>query len=223
MRGKLLAQATLKMLAGLAALGILLFVPAGTLAFWKAWFFIAVLFVPMATMGMVLLVKAPALLAKRLQSKEKEPAQKNVLMLSAVMFIGGFTIAGLDFRFGWSALPDAASYVAAVIFLLGYGMFAEVMRENAYLSRVVEVQENQRVVDTGLYGLVRHPMYLATLIIFLSTPFVLGSFYAGLIFLIYPALVVKRIRGEEAVLQKDLAGYAAYMKKVKFRLLPCIW
>jgi len=223
MRNKLLVHACVKFLAGLLLVGLMLFVPAGTLRYTNGWLFIALLFGPMLVLGAGLWLKAPELLEKRLQSGEKESAQRKVVGLSGLVFVGGFVLAGLDYRFGWSELPDAAIIAASVVLLVGYGVYAEVMRENAYLSRTVEVQENQRVIDSGLYGVVRHPMYAATVLMFLSMPIVLGSFYAFLIFLVYPALIAVRIRSEEAVLTAGLVGYAEYKSRVRFRLIPFIW
>jgi len=223
MKIKLLMQALLKFLSGLLMVGVLLFLPAGTFRYWHAWLFIGALFGPMLLVGAILLLKSPDLLAKRLNRNEAEAAQKWVVGLSALMFIAGFVIAALDFRFAWSKLPDWVSLAAAGVLLASYGLFAEVLRENAYLSRVVEIQEGQHLVDTGLYGVVRHPMYAATLLLFLSMPILLGSVYAFFVFLIYPFLLVKRIRNEESVLRASLPGYAAYTKKVKYRLVPFIW
>ncbi|MBQ4464514.1 MAG: isoprenylcysteine carboxylmethyltransferase family protein, partial [Oscillospiraceae bacterium] len=182
-----------------------------------------ILFIPMLLMGIVMLIKSPELLRKRLQNKETQAAQKGVVALSGLMFLAGFVLAGLDFRFGWLVLPKAVSVIAAVIFLAGYAMYAEVLRENAYLSRTVEVQAHQKVIDTGLYGVVRHPMYAATLLMFLSMPLVLGSVISLIVFLVYPAVIAVRIRNEEQVLREGLAGYADYQKRVKYRLVPFIW
>ncbi|WP_086347997.1 methyltransferase family protein [Candidatus Enterococcus clewellii] len=223
MNRKLLLQTLIKFLLGLAVISLLLFLPAGTIYFWNAWLLIGVLFIPMLLLGIVLWIKAPELLAKRLNTKEKQTEQKQVVSLSLLMFVTGFIIAGLDYRFGWSPLPLWLIILAAVLLLAAYGMYAEVMRENMYLSRTIEVQENQQVIDTGLYGIVRHPMYTATIILFLAMPLVLGSVPAFLIFLLYPLLVVKRIRNEEQVLEQDLPGYAQYKQKVRYRLLPFIW
>ncbi len=223
MKRKLLVQACTKFFAGLVTVGLLLFVSAGTLSYWKGWLFMMALFIPMLLAGIVLWVKSPNLLAKRLNATETEPEQKRVIMVSSFMMVGGLVVAGLDFRLGWSSLPDWLSAAATAVFLVSYGLYAEVMRENAYLSRTVQVQEGQKVVDTGLYGMVRHPMYFATLFLFLSIPVILGSVYAWIVFLIYPFLLVKRIKNEEAVLVKGLAGYEDYRKKVKYRLLPFIW
>lgn len=208
---------------GLLIISLLLFLPAGSIYYWNAWIFMGVLFIPMLAIGIILLIKSPELLAKRLNTKEKEVEQKQVILLSLFMFAGGFIVAALDFRYSWSKLPDGIIITAAVIFLLSYALYAEVMRENAYLSRTVEVQENQKVIDTGLYGVVRHPMYMATTTLFLSIPLILGSVYAFLIFLIYPLLITKRIKNEETVLKEGLDGYIEYTKKVKYRLIPYIW
>ena len=220
---KLAGRGIAFLLTGLLVIGLLLFLPAGTLHYPGGWLLIGVLFIPMLLMGAVMLIKAPALLQKRLQNKETQTAQKGVVALSGMMFLAGFVVAGLDFRFGWVVLPKAVSVIAAVVFLAGYALYAEVLRENAYLSRTVEVQEGQKVIDTGLYGVVRHPMYAATLLMFLSMPLVLGSVIALVIFLIYPAVIAVRIRNEEQVLREGLPGYADYQKRVKYRLVPFIW
>ena len=220
---KLAGRGIAFLLTGLLVIGLLLFLPAGTLHYPGGWLLIGVLFIPMLLMGAVMFVKAPALLQKRLQNKETQTAQKGVVVLSGLMFLAGFVVAGLDFRFGWVVLPKAVSVIAAVVFLAGYAMYAEVLRENAYLSRTVEVQEGQKVIDTGLYGVVRHPMYAATLLMFLSMPLVLGSVIALVIFLIYPAVIAVRIRNEEQVLLEGLPGYDEYRKRVKYRLVPFIW
>lgn len=219
----LLKTALFKFVIGFIMLGILLFFPAGSFTFSNAWLFISLLFLPMIALGIILWLKAPDLLAKRLNTKERETEQKEVIAGSLIMFILGFVLAGLDFRFKWSLVPDWLVIIVSIVFLAGYLLYAEVMRENAYLSRTVEVQENQTVIDTGLYGLVRHPMYFATLLMFLSIPFILGSLFAVPIFLIYPFLIIKRIMNEEAILAEELAGYKEYQKKVNYRLLPYIW
>ena len=219
----LLLQAVTKYLAGLVLVGLLVFLPAGTLHYSGGWLFCGLLFVPMLLLGIVLYLKALGLLEKRLESKEKETEQKQVVSLSLLMFVGGFILAGLDFRFGWLPMPMGVQVGAGVVLLVAYALYAEVMRENAYLSRTVQVQEGQQVVDTGLYGIVRHPMYSATVLLFLAIPLVLGSWIAFVVFLLYPALLVKRIRNEEAMLSAELAGYQAYMKKVKWRMFPLIW
>lgn len=223
MKKKLLARACGKYIAGLLLVGLALFAPAGTLRYPNGWLFLGLLFGPMLVLGAALWLKAPELLEKRLQSGERESAQRRVIGLSGLLFAGGFVLAGLDFRLGWSKLPWGAAAAASVLMLAGYGMYAEVMRENAYLSRTVEVQENQRVIDSGLYGIVRHPMYAATILMFLSMPIVLGSFYAFLLFLLYPALIAVRIRNEEAILEVGLPGYAEYRCKVRYRIIPFIW
>ena len=220
---KLLVDAVKKTVAGIIMIGCLLFIPAGTMKYWNAWLFSAVLFIPVVIMGIALFFKAPGLLQKRLQEKEEQSEQKLVVALSALMFLGGFILAGLDFRFGWSSMPAYIVYGAAFIFLIGYGLFAEVMRENAYLSRTVEVQENQVVIDTGLYGVVRHPMYFATVLMFLAMPLVLGSWISFVVFVSYPFLLVKRIKNEEKVLEEGLEGYTDYKRKVKYRLIPFVW
>lgn len=212
-----------KFIAGVIMIGLLLFLPAGTLHYMNGWLFCGVLFIPVMIMGVVLYCKAPDLLRKRLQEKEEQSEQKSVVALSGLMFLGGFILAGLDYRFGWTQLPIWLVYGAAVAFLLGYAMFGEVMRENAYLSRTVEVQENQVVIDTGLYGIVRHPMYTATVLMFLAMPLILGSAVSFVVFLVYPFLIAKRIRNEEQVLEEGLAGYVEYKHKVKYRLIPFIW
>lgn len=204
-------------------MGLLLFLPAGTFAYPNAWLFLALLFIPMLMLGVVLFTKAPELLEKRLQSKEKENTQKGVVAASGLMFIGSFVLAGLDFRFGWTNVPDWVVMVSAVVLLASYGMYGEVMRENAYLSRTVEVQENQKVIDTGLYGVIRHPMYTATIFLFLAIPLVLGSWIAFAVMLLYPVVIIARIGNEEKVLEEGLPGYREYKKKVRYRLIPFIW
>lgn len=220
---KLLLNSIVKLLSGLVMIAILLFLPAGTWHYLHAWLFIALLFVPMTMIGIWLYLSQPNLLAKRLGNKEREQQQKNVVALSGLMFISGFVLCALDYRFGWSSVPVWLVVVASVIFLLGYGMYAEVMRENAYLSRTIEVQEGQQLIDSGLYGIVRHPMYTATILMFMAIPLVLGSFWALFVFAIYPILMVLRIQNEEQVLAKGLAGYPEYQKRVKWRLIPFIW
>ncbi|HXK98407.1 MAG TPA: isoprenylcysteine carboxylmethyltransferase family protein, partial [Limnochordia bacterium] len=201
----------------------LLFVPAGTLDYWNAWLLLAILYVPMLIVGAVLLVKNPELLRKRLKARENEVEQKRVIFLSGLMFVAGFAVAGLDYRFQWLVLPGWLVTAAAVVFVVGYLLFVEVMRENEYLSRTVEVQEDQTVVDSGLYGVIRHPMYAATILMFMAMPLVLGSFFSFLVFLLYPVITVMRIRNEEEVLEKNLKGYAEYKKRVKYRLIPFVW
>ena len=219
---KLFAQAVSKFLLGVIAIGLLIFVPSG-LDYTQGWIFMAILFLPMFAAGLVMLKKSPELLRKRLSAKEKRGAQQTVVKLSGLMFLAGFILAGLDHRFGWLPLPMWLSIAAAVLFLAAYALYAEVLRENVYLSRTIEVQENQKVIDTGLYGIVRHPMYMATLLLFLSMPLVLGSLIAFVVFLAYPAIIIGRLKDEEKFLEAELAGYAEYKKKVKYRLLPFIW
>ncbi|MGM9677710.1 MAG: methyltransferase family protein [Butyricicoccus sp.] len=223
MKKGLLRSGIIRMIAGLVLMGALLFLPAGTWRYPGAWRLLALLFLPMPVIGIVLAVKAPELLAKRLNAKEQESEQKQVIVLSALIFILGFVLAGLDFRFGWTQLPLAVVIAGMVLFLLAYGLYLEVMRENAYLSRTVEIQEGQKVIDTGLYGVVRHPMYMAVTILFLSMPLVLGSVIAILPFLGIPAVLVKRIKNEEQVLEAGLPGYREYEKKVAFRMIPFLW
>ena len=220
---KLLISALTKYLAGILLMGLLLFLPAGTLNYPGGWLFCGLLFVPMFLLGVVLFIKAPDLLAKRLRSKENRTEQKQVVGLSALMFVGGFVLAGLDFRFGWTSVPTWIVIIASILLLGSYGLYAEVMRENAWLSRTIEVQEGQTVVDTGLYSIVRHPMYAVTTLLFLSMPLVLGSWIAFAVFLIYPALMVKRIKNEEALLEAELPGYRDYQRKVRYRMIPFLW
>lgn len=220
---KLLISGLTKLILGLALVGAMLFLPAWTLHYPGAWLFLGLLFVPMLIMGAVMLIKAPALLEKRLDGKEKEATQKGVVALSGLMFPAGFVLSALDFRFGWSHVPLWLVVTASALFLIGYGLYAEVMRENAYLSRTIEVQENQTVIDTGLYGMVRHPMYLATLLMFLPLPLILGSFWGLIPFALYPVIIVVRILNEEKVLTEGLDGYAAYKQKVRYRLIPYLW
>ena len=222
-KGKLILEGSMKYLLGLIFVALLLFIPAGTIYYWNGWLFIGLLFIPMFLLGVVLLIKAPDLLEKRLNDKEKEDDQKLVVALSLLMFLAGFILSAMDFRFGWSNVPIVVVIVAAVILLVSYGMYAEVMRENQYLSRTVEVFENQKVVDTGMYGIVRHPMYMTTVLLFLSIPLVLGSWIGFAIFMVYPFLLVKRIKNEEKVLEEGLEGYSEYKKKVKYRMIPFIW
>ncbi|MBR5372960.1 MAG: isoprenylcysteine carboxylmethyltransferase family protein [Oscillospiraceae bacterium] len=223
MKNNLMAAAAGKLLAGLLILMLILFLPAGSLQYANGWLFLGILFIPMLIMGIVLKLKNPELLQKRLNAKETESEQQSVVRISGIMFLAGFITAGLNYRFGWFMLPRWAVIAAAVLFLLSYAMYAEVLRENAYLSRTIEVQENQKVVDTGLYGIVRHPMYSATVLMFLAVPLVLGSLIALPVFCIYPAVIVKRIRNEEEVLERGLAGYAEYKQKVKYRLIPYVY
>lgn len=220
---KLFINALVKFLLGFVLIAALLFLPAWTLAYPHAWLLLGLLFIPMLLMGIVMLFKAPELLRKRLDGKEKQATQRGVVALSGLMFPVGFVVSALDFRFGWSCVPLWCVIAASALFLIGYAMYAEVMRENAYLSRTVEVQKGQQVIDTGLYAVVRHPMYLATLLMFLPLPLILGSFWGLVPFALYPAIIVVRILNEERVLTEGLDGYAAYKGKVKFRLIPFIW
>ena len=220
---KLLINALTKFFCGLLMVGLLIFLPAGTLAYSNGWLLIGLLFGPMLIAGFVMFFKSPAFLAKRLDAKEKQRTQKGVLAFSGLMFIGGFVVAGLDFRFGWSKMPSAVTVMASVLFLTAYALYAEVMRENAYLSRTIKVEEGQTVVDTGLYGIVRHPMYMATILLFLMIPLVLGSWYALIVFACYPGLIAVRLTDEEKLLTKELPGYAAYKQKVRYRIIPFIW
>ncbi|MBE6776057.1 MAG: isoprenylcysteine carboxylmethyltransferase family protein [Ruminococcaceae bacterium] len=220
---KLFVQAIIKFSLGVVLVGLLVFLPAGTLDYFGGRLFMAILFIPMFLAGLVMMVKNPSLLKSRLDAKEEEKEQSLVVKLSGLMFLAGFIVAGLDFRFGWSALPEWVTVAAAILFLLSYALYAEVMRENTYLSRTIEVQEGQKVIDTGLYGIVRHPMYSATLLLFLSMPLVLGSVYSFVIFLAYPLIIAKRIRGEEAFLERELEGYSEYKARVRYRLLPFVW
>ena len=222
-KSELAAKALTKYLMGLLCVILLLFIPAGTIHYRNGWLFIGLLFAPMLVLGIVLLFKSPELLEKRLNAKEEQGEQQKVVGLSALLFLAGFMIAALDYRFGWSQISGWLVLAASAVLLLSYGMYAEVMRENAYLSRTVEIQENQKVIDTGLYGIVRHPMYTSTILLFLSIPLVLGSFIAFVVFLAYPVLIARRIRNEEQVLEKGLAGYREYKQKVKYRLIPFIW
>jgi protein-S-isoprenylcysteine O-methyltransferase Ste14 len=223
MNNNLFLQGLSKFLAGLVIVMVLLFIPAGTFAYWQAWLFIGVLFVPMFLFGLVLMKRNPDLLRKRLSAKEKESEQKRVVAISGVMFVAMFIIAGFNRRFDWWMLPDGIVLSAAAAFLLGYVMYAEVMRENVWLSRIIEVHENQKVVDKGLYGVVRHPMYTSTLILFLSMPLILSSPWSFVIMLLYIPIIVKRIINEESVLSNELDGYAEYKQKVRYRLIPYLW
>lgn len=220
---KLFFGAITKFLLGLGLVGLLIFLPAGTLAFFNGWLLIGILFVPMFIAGIIMMFKNPELLKKRLNAKEKQKEQSLVIKLSGLMFLLGFIVAGLDFRFGWYTLPRIIVIISTILFLMAYILYAEVLRENTYLSRTIEVFENQRVIDTGLYSIVRHPMYSATLFLFLSIPLVLGSVYAFIVFLLYPVIIVIRIKYEEEFLEKELSGYIEYKKKVKYRLIPFIW
>ena len=220
---KLLVNALIKFVCGLLLVGLLVFLPAGTLHYFEGWLLVGLLFGPMFMAGFVMFFKSPEFLAKRLDAKEKQNTQKGVLALSGVMFVAGFVVAGLDFRFGWSHMPMPVTITASVLFLIAYILYAEVMRENAYLSRTIKVEEGQKVVDTGLYGIVRHPMYSVTILLFLMMPLVLGSWYAVIPFAFYPVIIIIRLKDEEKLLTRELSGYTEYQKKVKYRLIPFIW
>lgn len=220
---KLFLSALEKYVMGLLFMAVLVFGPAGSLRFWNGWLMIGLLFIPMLILGIVLFIKAPELLKKRLNAKEKSADQQGVVAVSGLMFLVGFIVAGLDHRLSWSTVPDWVVIAASAVFLISYALYAEVMRENAYLSRTIEVQDGQRVIDTGLYGVVRHPMYAVTLWLFLAIPLILGSWYALILFVVYPAVIAVRIRGEEKLLEEELPGYKEYKKKVKYRMIPFIW
>ena len=213
----------MKFAAGLILVGLLLFLPAGTFAFWQAWLFIGILFVPMLIAGFVMMFRSPELLRKRLNAKEEQKEQKAVVALSGIMFLAAFVIAGLNFRFKWFVMPDWTVIIGTVVFLLAYAMYAEVLRENAYLSRTIEVQEDQKVIDTGLYGIVRHPMYSATLFLFISMGFVLASPISVAILLLYIPIIAKRMKNEEKILEEGLEGYTDYKKRVKYKVIPFVW
>ena len=223
MNTKLFFEAIIKFILGVVIIGLLIFVPANTIDYWNGWLFMGLLFIPMFLAGLFMMLKSPQLLRKRLNAKEKENEQKLVVKLSGLMFLAGFIIAGLNFRLGWIIIPNYIVIISSIIFILAYILYAEVLRENVYLSRTIEVQENQKVIDTGLYGIVRHPMYMATILLFLSMPLVLGSVISFIIFLIYPIIIAKRIKNEEEVLEKELKGYTEYKKKVKYKMIPFIW
>ena len=223
MTKKLFIQALIKICAGLILTGLLVFGPAGTLHYWNGWLFLGVLFLPMILIGVVLLIKRPELLEKRLKAKESRAEQSLVIKLSGLMFVVGFIMAGISYRFDWFTVPQSGAVIAAVVFLIGYGLYLEVIRENAYLSRVIEIQEGQKVIDTGLYGIVRHPMYSATILMFLAMPLILGSLISFVIFLVYPMIIGMRIKDEELFLEQELEGYREYKQKVKWRLVPFVW
>lgn len=220
---KLFFQAIIKFILGVLIIGLLLFLPANTINYWNGWLLMGLLFIPMFSAGVVMMTKSPDLLKKRLNAKEKENKQKQVILFSGLMFLAGFIIAGLNYKYNWIVIPNSVVIVSSVIFILAYILYAEVLRENRYLSRTIEVQENQKVVDTGLYGIVRHPMYATTILLFLSIPLVLGSIISFMIFLVYPFIIIKRIKNEEEVLEKELVGYLDYKKKVKYKMIPFIW
>ena len=223
MNVKLFFQAIIKYVIGVLCVGILLFIPANTFKYWNGWLFMGLLFIPMFIAGIVLMIKNPELLKKRLNAREKENEQKHVIAFSGLMFVSGFIVAGLNYRYSWIVLPNIVVIIASILFIVAYILYAEVLRENTYLSRTIEVQENQKIIDTGLYGIVRHPMYAVTLLLFLTIPLILGSIISFLIFLIYPIIIAKRIKNEEAVLERDLKGYAEYKKKVKYKMIPFVW
>lgn len=219
----LFIQAITKFLSGVVFVGLTIFLPAGTIFFANGWLLMGILFLPMFFLGVVLIFKNPELLKKRLKAKEEQLKQREVVILSGILFFSGFVVAGLTFRFNWYTLPKWVVLGGTMIFLAAYVIYAEVMRENTYLSRIIEVQDGQKVIDTGLYGIVRHPMYSATLFLFLSMPLILGSLYSFLIFLPYSFIIAKRIKNEESFLEKELCGYYEYKQKVKYRLIPFIW
>lgn len=223
MDAKLFSQALMKFLFGLVIVFLLLFIPAGSVDYFNGWLFIALLFIPMFIAGIIMFLKSPELLKKRLNAKEEEKEQKIVILISGIMFLLAFILAGLNFRFGWFQLPQTVIIIASIIFILSYIMYAEVLRENMYLSRTVEVSENQKVIDTGLYGIVRHPMYTSTIFLFLSMPLVLDSLFSFMVMFIYPIVIISRIKNEEKVLERELEGYKEYKEKVKYRIVPFIW
>jgi len=220
---KLFFQAIVKFIWGVLIIGLLLFIPANTINYWNGWLFMGLLFIPMFVAGIVMMIKSPDLLRKRLNAKEKENEQKQVILFSGLMFLSGFIIAGLNYKYNWVTIPNSVVIISSIIFILAYILYAEVLRENAYLSRTIEVQENQKVIDTGLYGIVRHPMYATTILLFLTMPLILGSIISFVIFLIYPLIIAKRIKNEEEVLERELVGYSEYKKKVKYKVIPFIW
>ena len=220
---KLFFESIIKFLLGVFLVGMLLFIPANTINYWNGWLFMGLLFIPMFCAGIVMMVKEPNLLKSRLNAKEKESEQKEVVALSGLMFIVGFIVAGLNYRFHWIELSNIVVIISSVIFLLSYILYAEVLRENIFLSRTIEVQENQKLITTGLYGIVRHPMYTATIFLFLSMPLILGSVISFIVFLIYPFIIVKRIKNEEEVMERELKGYKEYKEKVKYRMIPFVW
>ena len=220
---KLFIEAIVKFTCGLLLVGLLIFLPAGTIHYPCGWLLVGLLFIPMLIAGFVMLAKSPDFLRKRLDAKEKQATQKGVVGAAGLMFIAGFVVAGLDFRFGWSVMPGWVTIAASVLFLLSYALYAEVMRENAYLSRTIQVEAGQKVVDTGLYGIVRHPMYAVTILLFTVMPLVLGSWYALIPFAFYPVIIIARLKDEEDLLTKELPGYSAYKQKVKYRIIPFIW
>ncbi len=223
MDAKLFSQALMKFLFGLVIVFLLLFIPAGSVDYFNGWLFIALLFIPMFIAGIIMFIKSPELLKRRLNAKEEENEQKIVILISGIVFLLAFILAGLNFRFEWFQLPQIVVITASIIFLLSYIMYAEVLRENMYLSRTVEVSENQEVIDTGLYGIVRHPMYTSTIFLFLSMPLILDSIFSFIVMLIYPIVMILRIKNEEKVLERELEGYKEYKEKVKYKIIPFIW
>ena len=220
---KLFIQAIIKYIFGVLIVGSLLFIPANSFEYWNGWLFMGLLFIPMFVAGIILMIKNPELLRKRLNAKEKESEQKWVILFSGSMFIAGFIVAGLNYRYKWIEIPNAITIISSILFVIAYILYAEVLRENTYLSRTIEVQENQKVIDTGLYGIVRHPMYAVTILLFLTIPLILGSIISFIIFLIYPIIIAKRIKNEEKVLERNLKGYKEYKNKVKYKIIPLIW
>ena len=220
---KLFFEAIFKFLLGVLLVGLLIFIPAGTINFFNGWVFMLVLFVPMFIAGIVMMIKSPNLLKSRLNAKEKEKEQKKIVAISGLMILIGFILAGLNYRFNWIDLPNVVVIISSIVFLTSYLIYAEVLRENAFLSRTIEVSDNQKVIDTGLYGVVRHPMYLATIFLFLSMPLILGSLISFIVFLIYPFIIIRRLNNEERILEKELKGYKEYKKKVRYKLIPFIW
>lgn len=223
MNGRLFAQAVIKFISGVILVAFMIFLPAGSLAFWNGWLLMGILFIPMFIAGIILMIKNPQLLKSRLNAKENQSEQKTVILLSGILFLIGFALSGFNYRFSWIVLPTWVVIGATIVFLLAYALYGEVLRENTYLSRTIQVQEGQTVVDTGLYGIVRHPMYSATVLLFLSMPLVLGSVISFLIFLFYPVILAKRIKHEEKVLEEQLTGYRAYKQNVKYKLIPFVW
>ena len=220
---RLFFQAIIKFILGVLLIGLLLFIPAKTITYWNGWLLMGLLFVPMFIAGIVLMIKNPELLRKRLNTKETENEQKQVLLFSGLMFLSGFIVAGLNYKYNWIEVPNIVVIISSILFIIAYILYAEILRENTYLSRTIEVQENQKVVDTGMYGIVRHPMYAVTILLFLTMPLILGSIISFIIFLIYPVIIAKRIKNEEEVLEKELKGYKEYKQKVKYKIIPFIW
>lgn len=223
MNMKLFIEAIVKFIFGVIIIGLLIFLPAGSLNYWNGWLFMGILFIPMFIVGIVMMFKSPDLLRSRLSANEKEKEQKEVVLYSGLMFLVGFVVAGLNYRYDWIELPNTIVVISSCIFILSYFLYAEVLRENTFLSRTIEVQEEQKLISTGLYGIVRHPMYSITIFLFLSMPLILGSIISFIIFLVYPFIIVKRINNEEVVLEKELKGYKEYKNKVKYKLIPFIW